>query len=113
MDNIKVTMTIKEIKRLEVMMLVETGKITGSQVAAMMGTSLRQPRRIIKKYSNLAWINRDSIGIKRHVVKEQITTEDGKAASRAYGGHHAPDVFSPYNRKEREERPAGTRAQQG
>ena len=47
------------------------------------------------------------------MVKEQITAEDGKAASRTNGGHHAPDVFSPYNRKEREERPAGTRAQQG
>ena len=50
MDNKKVTMTIKEIKRIEVMMLVETGKITGSQAAKMMGTSLRQTRRIIKKY---------------------------------------------------------------
>jgi len=50
MDNKKVTMTIKEIKRVEVMTLIETGKITGSQAATMMGTSLRQTRRIIKKY---------------------------------------------------------------
>ena len=56
-------MTIKEIKRVEVMTLIETGKITGSQAAAMMGTSLRQTRRIIKKYreggvENLAHGNR-------------------------------------------------------
>ena len=50
MDNTKVTMTIKEIKRVEVMTLLETGKITGSQAAKMMGLSLRQTRRIIKKY---------------------------------------------------------------
>ena len=36
MDNKKVTMTIKEIKRVEVMTLIETGKITGSQAAKMM-----------------------------------------------------------------------------
>ena len=63
MDNKKVTMTIKEIKRVEVMTLIETGKITGSQAATMMGTSLRQTRRIIKKYrkggvENLAHGNR-------------------------------------------------------
>jgi predicted DNA-binding protein (UPF0251 family) len=50
MDNKKVTMTIKEIKRVEVVTLVETGKITGNQAAKMMGISLRQTRRIIKKY---------------------------------------------------------------
>lgn len=50
MDNKKVTMTIKEIKRVEVVTLVEAGKITGSQAAKMMGISLRQTRRIIKKY---------------------------------------------------------------
>ena len=50
MDNKKVTMTIKEIKRVEVMTLIEAGKITGSQAAKMMGISLRQTRRIIKKY---------------------------------------------------------------
>ncbi|HEY59338.1 MAG TPA: ISNCY family transposase [Anaerolineae bacterium] len=57
MDNIKVTMTIKEIKRVEVMILVETGKITGSQAATMMGTSLRQTRRIIKKYREGGAVN--------------------------------------------------------
>jgi len=46
MDNKKVTMTIKEIKRVEVVTLVETGKITGNQVAKMMGISLRQTRRL-------------------------------------------------------------------
>jgi len=50
MDNKKVTMTIKEIKRVEVVTLVETGKITGNQAAKMMGISLRQTRRVIKKY---------------------------------------------------------------
>ncbi len=50
MDNKKVTMTIKEIKRVEVMTLIDAGKITGSQAAKMMGISLRQTRRIIKKY---------------------------------------------------------------
>ena len=50
MDNKKVTMTIKEIKRGEVITWVEAGKITGSQAAKMMGISLRQTRRIIKKY---------------------------------------------------------------
>ena len=43
-------MTIKEIKRVEIMTWVDTGKITGSQAAKMMGISLRQTRRIIKKY---------------------------------------------------------------
>ena len=32
----KVTMTIKEIKRVEVITLVENGKITGNQAAKMM-----------------------------------------------------------------------------
>ena len=50
MENKKVTMTIKEIKRGEVVTLVENGKITGNQAAKMMGISLRQTRRIIKKY---------------------------------------------------------------
>jgi len=50
MDNTKVIMTIKEIKRVEVMALIDTGKITGSQAAKMMDISLRQTRRIIKKY---------------------------------------------------------------
>ena len=36
MDNKKVTMTIKEIKRVEVVTLVETGKITGNQAVKMM-----------------------------------------------------------------------------
>ena len=35
MDNKKVTMTIKEIKRVEIMTRVETGKIMGSQVVRM------------------------------------------------------------------------------
>ena len=43
-------MTIKEIKRVEVVTLVEIGKITGNQAAKMMGISLRQTRRVIKKY---------------------------------------------------------------
>ena len=50
MDNQKVTLTIKEIKRVEVMTRVDTEKITGRQAAKMMGISLRQTRRIIKKY---------------------------------------------------------------
>jgi hypothetical protein len=37
MDNKKVTMIIKEIKRVEVMTWVDIGKITGSQAAKMMG----------------------------------------------------------------------------
>ena len=60
MDNIKVTMTIKEIKRVEVMTWVETGKITGRQAAEIMGISLRQtkadhqeiPRRRYGKYGS-------------------------------------------------------------
>jgi len=63
MENTKVTMTIKEIKRVEVMALIDTGKITGNQAAKMMGISLRQTRRIIKRYreggaANLAHGNR-------------------------------------------------------
>jgi transposase len=50
MDNKKVTMTIKEIKRVEVMKLIEAGKVTGEQAAEMMNISLRQTRRIIKRY---------------------------------------------------------------
>ena len=64
MENKKVTMTLKEIKRVEVMTLIENGKITGNQAAKMMGLSLRQTRRIIKKYReggaiSLAHGNRD------------------------------------------------------
>ena len=51
MDNKKVAMKIKEIKRVEVMALIDTGKITGIQATKMMGISLRQTRRVIKKYS--------------------------------------------------------------
>jgi transposase len=56
--------TIKEIKRVEVMTRVDTGKITGSQAAKMIGISLRQTRRVIKKYltggaASLAHGNRD------------------------------------------------------
>ena len=63
MENKKVTMTIKEIKRVEVMTLIDNGKVTGNQAAKMMGISLRQTRRIIKKYreggaANLAHGNR-------------------------------------------------------
>ena len=50
MDDKKVTMTIKEIKRVEVMTLVESGKLNGRQAAEIMKLSLRQTRRIIKKY---------------------------------------------------------------
>lgn len=50
MDNKKVTMTIKEIKRVEVMTLIEARKITGIQAAEIMKLSMRQTRRIIKKY---------------------------------------------------------------
>ena len=50
MDNKKVTMTIKELKRVEVMKLIEVGKMTGKQAAEIMKISLRQTRRIIEKY---------------------------------------------------------------
>lgn len=50
MDNKKVTMTIKEIKRVEVMKLIEAGNVTGKQAAEIMKISLRQTRRIIKRY---------------------------------------------------------------
>jgi len=50
MENKKVTMTLKEIKRVEVMKLVESKQITGEQAAGMLGLSLRQTRRIIQKY---------------------------------------------------------------
>jgi transposase len=50
MDNKKVTMTIKEIKRAEVMKLVEAGTINGKQAAEIMKLTLRQTRRIIKRY---------------------------------------------------------------
>ncbi len=43
-------MTIKEIRRVEVITLIENEKITGNQAAKMMGLSLRQTIRIIKKY---------------------------------------------------------------
>lgn len=50
MDNKKVTMTIKEIKRVEVMKLIEAGNVTGKKAAEIMKISLRQTRRIIKRY---------------------------------------------------------------
>lgn len=50
MENKKVSMTLKEIKRVEVMKLVECKKITGREAAEMLGISLRQTRRIIQKY---------------------------------------------------------------
>jgi transposase len=50
MDNKKVTMTIKEIKRAEVMKLVEAGTINSKRAAEILKLSLRQTRRIIKRY---------------------------------------------------------------
>jgi transposase len=50
MDNIKVTMTLKEIKRVEVMKLIERGAITGKQASEMLGISLRQTRRLLQRY---------------------------------------------------------------
>lgn len=43
-------MTIKELKRVEVMTLLEKGMITGKQAAEMIDLSVRQTRRIISKY---------------------------------------------------------------
>lgn len=50
MENTKVTMTLKEIKRVEVMKLIESGTITGKQASEMLGLSLRQTRRLIQRY---------------------------------------------------------------
>lgn len=50
MENTKVTMTLKEIKRVEVMKLIERGTITGKQASEMLGVSLRQTRRLIQRY---------------------------------------------------------------
>lgn len=50
MENKKVSMTLKEIKRVEVMKLFESKAITGREAAEMLGLSLRQTRRIIQKY---------------------------------------------------------------
>ena len=43
-------MTLKEIKRVEVMKLIESGTITGKQASEMLGLSLRQTRRLIQRY---------------------------------------------------------------
>jgi len=43
MENTKVTMTLKEIKRVEVMKLIESGTITGEQASEMLGVSLSKP----------------------------------------------------------------------
>jgi len=42
MDKIKVNMTLKEIKRVEVLKLFESKAITGREAAEMLGISLRQ-----------------------------------------------------------------------
>lgn len=43
-------MTLKEIKRVEVMKLIESGTITGKQASEMLGLSLRQTRRLLQRY---------------------------------------------------------------
>ena len=50
METKKVTMTITELKRVEVMTLLESGRVTGKQAIEMMDLSVRQTRRIIRKY---------------------------------------------------------------
>ena len=46
----KVTLTMKEIKRLYVVQQVEEGQMTGVQGAEVLGLSLRQMRRLMVKY---------------------------------------------------------------
>ncbi len=50
MDNKRVTMTHKELKRVEVIAQVEAGQLTGQAGAVLLGISVRQVRRLVKRY---------------------------------------------------------------
>lgn len=50
MEEKKVTMTIEELKRVEVMTELERGGISGKEAAEIIKRSVRQTRRIIRKY---------------------------------------------------------------
>ncbi len=50
MEDKRVTMSIKELKRVEVIQKVEAGHLTGGEGAALLGLSVRQVRRLVKRY---------------------------------------------------------------
>ena len=50
MDNKRVTMTHKELKRVELIGKVEAGQLTGAEGAELLGLSVRQVRRLVKRY---------------------------------------------------------------
>lgn len=50
MEDRRVTMTIKELKRAEVIQKVEAGHLRGGEGAGLLGLSVRQVRRLVKRY---------------------------------------------------------------
>lgn len=80
-------MSMKELKRVEVMQMVAKKQITGSQAAEMLGLSLRQTRRIISRYrkhgvTGMVHGNRGRDA--RNRIKEEVRTKILKLAREQY-----------------------------
>lgn len=83
----RVTMSMKELKRMEVMQMIDKKLITGVKATEMLGLSLRQVRRIIARYqeqgaTGMVHGNRGREAQNR--IKEAVRTEILKLAREQY-----------------------------